>query len=137
MSRYLFTILPTNDLGLLTRSLPIARELRNRGHHVAFCHPASAPQALISQAGFENVLPHRPVYRLAAWNFSFGNIAHLLCSRYLARDSRLLLSSIRHMSRAMTAEVWNIDHFLHIAGFGHPPRVRSMVEAFIEIISTY
>jgi len=27
MTKFLFTTLPTNDLGLLTRSLPIAREL--------------------------------------------------------------------------------------------------------------
>ena len=36
MTRYLFTTLPSNDLGLLTRSLPIARELRRRGHTALF-----------------------------------------------------------------------------------------------------
>ena len=63
MSRYLFTVLPSKDLGLLTRSLPIARELRNHGHDVAFCHPAEAPRKLIAQAGFENCLPNRPLYQ--------------------------------------------------------------------------
>jgi UDP:flavonoid glycosyltransferase YjiC (YdhE family) len=55
MNRYLFTTLPSNDLGLLTRSLPIARELRNRGHQIAFCSPAKAPNKLISEAGFDNL----------------------------------------------------------------------------------
>jgi hypothetical protein len=44
MRTYLFTTLPTNDLGLLTRSLPIARELAGRGHRVIFCNPAAAGQ---------------------------------------------------------------------------------------------
>ena len=57
MSRSLFTTLPTNDFGLLTRSLPIARELKIRGHEVIFCHPAKGPQILIAEAGFENLLP--------------------------------------------------------------------------------
>jgi UDP:flavonoid glycosyltransferase YjiC (YdhE family) len=57
MSRFLFTTLPTNDFGLLTRSLPIARELKLRGHNATFCHPAKGPQVLIREAGFENLLP--------------------------------------------------------------------------------
>jgi len=42
MTTFLFTTLPTNDLGLLTRSLPIARELREQGHTIVFCSPAKA-----------------------------------------------------------------------------------------------
>jgi UDP:flavonoid glycosyltransferase YjiC (YdhE family) len=34
MTTFLFTILPTIDLGLLTRSLPIARELAAQGHTI-------------------------------------------------------------------------------------------------------
>jgi UDP:flavonoid glycosyltransferase YjiC (YdhE family) len=55
MKKFLFTTLMSNDLGLLTRSLPIARELRDRGHHVAFCNPRPAPAKLISDAGFDNL----------------------------------------------------------------------------------
>lgn len=43
MARFLFTLQISDDLGLLTRSLPIARELAGRGHEVAFCNPARAP----------------------------------------------------------------------------------------------
>jgi len=35
MSRFLFTMLPANDLGLPTRLVPIARALADRGHDVA------------------------------------------------------------------------------------------------------
>jgi hypothetical protein len=45
----LLTTLPTNDLGLVTRSLPIARELVARGHEVAFSNPARAPSKLIAE----------------------------------------------------------------------------------------
>jgi len=50
MKKFLFTTFPSNDLGLLTRSLPIARELRDRGHQIAFCSPAKAPNKSISEA---------------------------------------------------------------------------------------
>ena len=53
MSRFLFTTLPSNDLGLLTRSLPIARKLKLRGHEVAYCHPAKSPQIFIAEGGFQ------------------------------------------------------------------------------------
>ncbi len=49
MTRLLFTTLPTDDLGLLTRSLPIARELAEHGHQVVFCSPAKAPSRLIAE----------------------------------------------------------------------------------------
>jgi len=60
MTTFLFTTLPTDDLGLLTRSLPIARELKGSGHTVRFCSPARAPSRLLADAGFENVLPGHP-----------------------------------------------------------------------------
>ena len=37
MTTFLFTTLPTNDLGLLTWSLPIATELAARGRTILFC----------------------------------------------------------------------------------------------------
>src|SRR5215831_6895651 len=64
MTTFLFTTLPSNDLGLLTRSLPIARELREQGHTIVFCSPANAPSRLIAEAGFNNLLPRHPIYDL-------------------------------------------------------------------------
>ncbi|MBN1218172.1 MAG: hypothetical protein JXM69_04530 [Anaerolineae bacterium] len=54
MKKLLFTTLPSNDLGLLTRSLPIATELAQRGYEIIYCSPAKAPSKLIAEAGFDN-----------------------------------------------------------------------------------
>jgi len=55
MSRFLFTMLPANDLGLPTRLVPIARALADRGHEVAVFNPSPAPAALIAEAGLRNL----------------------------------------------------------------------------------
>jgi UDP:flavonoid glycosyltransferase YjiC (YdhE family) len=70
MQRFLFTTLPSNDLGLLARSLPVASELTKRGHEVAFCSPAETPSRLVAEAGFDNLLPKHPVYYLMAGELS-------------------------------------------------------------------
>ena len=62
MSRFLFTMLPANDLGLPTRMVPIARALADRGHEVAVFNPSPAPARLITDAGLANLpLPARPM----------------------------------------------------------------------------
>ena len=73
--RFLFTLLPTNDLGLLTRSLPIAKELANRGHTILFSHPAKAPGMVIAEAGFTNVAPMHPLYEFAFSGLSIRKLA--------------------------------------------------------------
>jgi UDP:flavonoid glycosyltransferase YjiC (YdhE family) len=55
MARFLFTMLPANDLGLPTRLVPIARVLSDRGHEVAVFNPSPAPSALIADAGLRNL----------------------------------------------------------------------------------
>jgi UDP:flavonoid glycosyltransferase YjiC (YdhE family) len=61
MEKFLFTTLPSDDLGLLMRSLPIARELRERSHEITFCSPGKTPSRLISEAGFNNLYPESPL----------------------------------------------------------------------------
>ena len=62
MARFLFTMLPANDLGLPTRLLPIARLLADRGHEVAVFNPAPAPAKLTAEAGLTNLpMPPRPL----------------------------------------------------------------------------
>jgi UDP:flavonoid glycosyltransferase YjiC (YdhE family) len=62
MARFLFTMLPANDLGLPTRIVPIARALADRGHEVAIFNPAPAPSQLIAAAGLRNLpMPARPM----------------------------------------------------------------------------
>jgi MGT family glycosyltransferase len=137
MNKYLFTTLPSNDLGLLTRSLPIARELRNRGHHIAFCSPAKAPNKLISEAGFDNLLPRQPLYFLIAGDVNFGRLARLLFSRHLKRDVGLLMSFLKHMSKSSTAEIWNIDHFMSLFGMSNEGIIRVNVDALMDLIGGY
>ena len=55
MAKFLFTALISNDLGLPTRTIPIAMELARRGHEVAFCNPEKAPKKLIAEAGLRNL----------------------------------------------------------------------------------
>ena len=52
MAKFLFTMLPTNNLGLPTRLVPIARVLADRGH-VAVFNPALVPAKLIEDAGLK------------------------------------------------------------------------------------
>ena len=40
--KYLLTTLPTDDLGLLARALPVAHDMKARGHKIAICTPLSA-----------------------------------------------------------------------------------------------
>jgi UDP:flavonoid glycosyltransferase YjiC (YdhE family) len=54
-AKFLFTTLPSNDLGLLARTIPVGRKLAMRGHEVAFCNPAPAPSAVIREAGLANL----------------------------------------------------------------------------------
>ena len=70
MSKFLFTTLPSNDLGLLTRSLPIAKELKKHGHEIVFSSPAEAPGRLIKDAGFDNLVPDHPFYQLQGTGLS-------------------------------------------------------------------
>jgi len=62
MAKFLFTMLPANDLGLPTRLVPIARALADRGHDVAVFNPAPVPARLIEDAGLKNLPgPSRPM----------------------------------------------------------------------------
>jgi hypothetical protein len=79
--KLLLTTLPTNDLGLMTRSLPIARELAARGHEVAFSNPARAPSRLIAEAHFANILPNHPLHDLIAIDRTIGGLFRILPTR--------------------------------------------------------
>lgn len=113
MSRFLFTTLPTNDFGLLTRSLPIAHELKLRGHKVTFCHPAKGPQILIAEAGFENLLPDDPLYYFIA-DWSPEGILRLLRRGRPLRTLRIAASYLNGLIRSGTPEFWNIDDFIQV-----------------------
>jgi len=137
MNKYLFTTLPSNDLGLLTRSLPIARELRERGHQIAFCSPAKAPRKLVSEAGFENLFPNLLPYHIISGDAGSESLSRLLRSGHLLRDTRILFSLLRHASQASTAEIVDVDHFMSLFGMWNEEIVRANVEALVELFNTF
>src|SRR5512143_1694239 len=97
MARILVTTLPTDDLGLLARSLPIARELEDRGHDITFCNPAGAPRRLIADAGFENVMPRHALFDLMATDRSMRAVLRFFAERQWKPRHRSLLSFVREL----------------------------------------
>jgi UDP:flavonoid glycosyltransferase YjiC (YdhE family) len=140
MARYLLTTLPSNDLGLLTRSLPIARELANRGHSIVFCSPASAPRTLIADAGFENVTPIHPLYELIDVGTNLRDWARFLGARRWRHHGSLfaflgeLLSALPWRSAPRTTEVWNMDHAGATMGMLNEGFIRANCRAFAAVI---
>jgi UDP:flavonoid glycosyltransferase YjiC (YdhE family) len=133
MSRFLFTALPSNDLGLLTRSLPIAHELKLRKHEVAYCHPARSPQILIAEGGFQNLLPDDPIYRMTA-DTNLGGLLRLLAKGKPLRTLKVLSRAISTLNRLSASDVWNIDQFY--ASFA-ADSLRAGVAALIQLIQAF
>ena len=136
VARFLFTTLFSNDLGLLTRSLPIACELRDRGHHVAFYNPAPAPSRLISEAGFDNIPPAWPLMYVRTGNVSVPRFLRVLGSRHGVRDLGLLWSFTRHMQQSGTPEIWKADHFAYVNVPGET-YARAEVHDLMDVIRRY
>ncbi|MFX0115227.1 MAG: nucleotide disphospho-sugar-binding domain-containing protein [Candidatus Hodarchaeota archaeon] len=134
MKKCLFTTLPSNDLGLLTRSVPIAEELVKLGLQVTFCHPAKSPGLLIQDAGFENRLPEEPFFRLISSGFSFSNLSKLIFTRKSVRNIRHFLRFLRAHRKYSTDEIWTNDHFLVFFGMLEEEFIQINVEAYIELI---
>jgi UDP:flavonoid glycosyltransferase YjiC (YdhE family) len=136
MTTFLFTTLPTNDLGLLTRSLPIARELAEQGHTILFCSPANAPSRLIAEAGFHNLLPRHPIYDLMRGDQSLQGLVRFITkgqwrqrSDNLFRFLRQLIPALPIKSAPNTLEVWNMDHAGALMGLLNEGFVRASCSA--------
>src|SRR5258708_3376667 len=143
MTRYLFTTLPTNDLGLLTRSLPIARELSALGHSVVFCNPAKAPRRLIADAGFENLVPRHPIYELIDVDKTLGGIIRFVMSRRFNEHNGTLLQFLKKVVPALptkyparSEDIWDMDHAGAMMGMLNEGFVRANCEAFRELIES-
>ncbi len=139
--RFLFTALPTNDLGLLTRSLPIAWELAERGHHVVFSNPAMAPRRVIEDAGFINILPKHPLYELGFSKIGYHALTRLMRSGIMKKDYGnvfrflyIFLTSLPRKFAPSTDEVWDMDHAASIEGMMNVNFIKAQVEAFIRVI---
>ena len=141
MKKFLFTTLPTNDLGLLTRSLPIATELRKRGHEIIFCSPAKAPRILIEQAGFENIIPHHPLYYIRSNQLNLRGILSLVKSPQIKQKygsfTRFLYNLIRCIPTKFapsSPDVWNMDHAAAMSGMLNKNFVQTQCDAYIKMI---
>ena len=142
--KFLFTTLPSNDLGLLTRSLPVASELAKRGHKVAFCSPAETPSKLIVEAGFDNLLPKHPLYHLMTGKPSFQGLHRIIKSEQFKQDFCNLFNFLSELVRTMptkfapmTSEIWNMDHAGALAGMLNERFVRAMCEALKGLMTDY
>jgi UDP:flavonoid glycosyltransferase YjiC (YdhE family) len=142
--KYLFTTLPSNDLGLLTRSLPLAGELAQRGHEIAFCSPGLAPSKLIAEAGFANLLPAHPIYHLMAAEPSARGLYRLVQSQRFKRDFGNLFNFLGQLARIMplkyprfTSEMWDMDHLVSMGGVLNKNIVRTMCDALMTMMVDY
>src|SRR5260370_4545973 len=136
MTTFLFTTLPTNDLGLLTRSLPIAREVAEHGHTILFCSPAYAPSRLIAEAGFDNLVPRHPIYDLMRGDQSLQGLVRFITSgQWRQRSDNLfrflgqLIPALPIKSAPNTLEVWNMDHAGALMGLLNEGFVRASCSA--------
>ncbi|MCP4751907.1 MAG: hypothetical protein GY866_13515, partial [Proteobacteria bacterium] len=107
MARFLFSTILANDLGVPIRSLPIALELKRRGHAVAFCNNLSAPSKLIKKAAVDN-LP-----------LKFGK------------------DGFPSVFPPPTPELWNLDHLLCQMGHLDEKHVAELVRVFIDVIQRF
>ena len=145
MTRFLFTVLPSNDLGLMARTLPIATDLATRGHKVAFCTPGETPGKLLHELGIENLLLRHPLFYLKMTGSpDFRGLYRIVRSGQVRRDFGNLFNFLKKYLQAIptkmppgTPEVWNLDHFLALSGMQNVRLVRSMCEAFIRLIEEY
>ncbi|MET0371060.1 MAG: nucleotide disphospho-sugar-binding domain-containing protein [Sphingobium sp.] len=82
MSRFVFTMASSEDLGLPSRLIPVARGLRDRGHDVAIINSAKGPGALIAEMGLQRLdLPEiaakKPPFDMRAGARAF-DVEHLM-----------------------------------------------------------
>jgi UDP:flavonoid glycosyltransferase YjiC (YdhE family) len=145
--KFLFTTQASNDLGLLTRTLPIAAELKKRGHTVAFCNPARTPRLLIEDAGFDNLLPRHPAYYLNHLLLTSSpdprEIIRLITSKQVSDEFGGLFGFVRQLMRSRpqmgsaTSEIWSVDHLAALAGMLSENFVRTECEALTRLIVEY
>jgi UDP:flavonoid glycosyltransferase YjiC (YdhE family) len=134
MRKFLFIMQPSNDLGLLAQSIPIASELRNRGHQIIFCTSGKAPCKAISDAHFENHRPNWPLYLILTGDTRVTNFLRLPGSMHLIRDLGILSWYVKHMEKYGTSEIWNIDHFMYLLGMGNETYTRATVQTFSKML---
>ena len=112
--KFLFTTLFTDDLGLITRTLPIAKELANRGHSIAYCNPNKAPAHLIGDAGIENIpidltpSPIRSPSTSEVWDMGhFAASFGCLDEDFVRRTGETLIAVMTDYDADVIVDAWN------------------------------
>ena len=138
---FLLTTLPTNDLGLITRSLPIARRLKDNGHTITFSNPARSPRKVIEDAGFENVIPPHPFYELSGSSLSIQSIHRTAKSNEIKlkyggslQFYSQLLRSIPFRFAKHEPDVWDMDHAAAMTGMLNSNFIYSQCLAHMRVI---
>jgi UDP:flavonoid glycosyltransferase YjiC (YdhE family) len=82
----LYETLNGEGLGLPARALPVATELAERGHKVAFCAFPPAASEVIAEAGFENLRPKHPMYYISTREANLPGIIRAMRSKEVRQD---------------------------------------------------
>ena len=135
MSKFLFTALFTNDLGLQTRTLPIASELASRGHDIAFCSPAQTPARLIEEAGFQNLQPNlrfrptiRPPSTTEVWNIDhFSSLMGNLDENWVRGNCEAFMELATDFGADVIVDSWNLSACIAARVLGKP--LMSVIQA--------
>ena len=132
----------SEDLGLLTRTLPVAKELEKRGHRVAFCNPAHIASKGIGETGMENLPLNHPLMYLGS--FGWPNATKFL---QLVRSGRMKKefggtgNFMKQYGRALpnnfapsTSEIWDMDHLWALTLALNEGYARCTCEAFMNVM---
>ena len=128
MKRFLFTALFSNDLGLPTRTIPIAAELAKMGHEIAFCSPALTPGMLIEEAGFRNVAPNLrcvpmiwPPSTTEVWNVDhFSALTGNLDENWVRGCCEAFMELANEFGVDVIVDSWNLSSCIAARVLGKP-----------------
>ncbi len=141
MSRFLFTLLPSNDLGVITRALPVAKLLRSKGHSIVFSVCSKVPSKLLDEENFVNIPIKTPIDNFF---FEIKNIKKNNDSfpvKYF-KKIKLLQKTILSMLKALpikfvkpTANVINMEHFFNINGILNRNFIVYKIENYMRVMN--
>ena len=141
MSKFLFTLLPSNDLGVVTRALPVAIALRNKGHEIIFSVHRQVPSKLVKEEGFKNILIRTEFDNLIIKIRKNGGLSNFIkkygflsCLKTLNQYIMNVLKILPKSLVLSTPDVKNMDHFFALNGMLNKNYVLFMVEAFMKVI---
>lgn len=128
MTKVLCTTLPSNDLGLLARTVPVAGELAKMGYEVAYCNPAPAPGKLIADAGLDNLTP--PPWpmptdfapsTMEVWNLGhFYSLVGFLDENVVRGSTAAMMQMMTEYGADVVVDSWNISACLAAKALGKP-----------------